>query len=84
MDSTGLKLCGSGEWLEEKHDNKRRRAWRMLHLGIDADAGRIVVSALTDRDVDDGSQVGPLLDQVDGPVPSVTGDGAYDRTASRL
>jgi hypothetical protein len=23
--------------------------------------------------------VGPLLDQVDGPVASVTGDGAYDR-----
>ncbi len=26
-----------------------------------------------------GGQVGPLLDQVDGPVASVTGDGAYDR-----
>ena len=24
-------------------------------------------------------QVGPLLDQIDGPVASVTGDGAYDR-----
>ena len=34
---------------------------------------------LTDKDADDGSQVGPLLDQVDGPVASVTGDGAYDR-----
>jgi hypothetical protein len=34
---------------------------------------------LTDRDADDGSQVGPLLDQVDGPVASFTGDGAYDR-----
>src|SRR3954453_5752886 len=32
-----------------------------------------------DRDADDGSQVGPLLDQVGGPVASVTGDGAYDR-----
>src|SRR5215210_8738649 len=32
-----------------------------------------------DKDVDDGSQVGTLLDQVDGPVASVTGDGAYDR-----
>ena len=29
--------------------------------------------------VDDGSQVGPLLDQVTGPVASFTGDGAYDR-----
>ncbi len=79
VDSTGLRLCGPGEWLEEKHGTKRRRAWRVLHLATDADTGRIVVSALTDRDADDGSQVGPLLDRVDGPVASFTGDGAYDR-----
>ena len=78
VDSTGLKLCGPGEWLIEKHGTKRRRAWRVLHLATDADAGRIVASVLTDRDADDGSQVGPLLDYVDGPVASVTGDGAYD------
>jgi Transposase DDE domain len=77
--STGLKLCGPGEWLAEKHGTKRRRAWRVLHLATDADTGRIVASVLTDRDADDGSQVGPLLDQVDGPVASFTGDGAYDR-----
>ena len=34
---------------------------------------------LTDRDADGGPQVGPLLDQVDGPVASFTGDGAFDR-----
>ena len=45
----------------------------------DADTGRIVASALTDREADDGSQVGPLLDRVDGPVASFTGDGAFDR-----
>jgi Transposase DDE domain len=79
VDSTGLKLCGPGEWLGEKNGTKRRRAWRVLHLATDADTGRIVASVLTDKDADDGSQVGPLLDQVDGPVASVTGDGAYDR-----
>src|SRR5829696_679269 len=79
VDSTGLKLCSPGEWLMEKHGAKRRRAWRVLHLATDADTGRIVASVLTDKDADDGSQVGPLLDQVDGPVASVTGDGAYDR-----
>ena len=51
----------------------------MLHLATDADTGRIVASAPTDREADDGSQVGPLLDQVDGPVASFTGDGAFDR-----
>src|SRR3712207_867303 len=79
VDSTGLKLCGPGEWLEEKHGTKRRRAWRKLHLATDADTGHIVASLLTDKDADDGSQVGPLLDRVDGPVASFTGDGAFDR-----
>src|SRR4051812_36456533 len=79
VDSTGLRLCGPGGWLEEKHGSKRRRAWKMLHLATDADTGHIVASVLTSRDVDDGSQVGPLLDQVDSSVTSFTGDGAYDR-----
>src|SRR3954452_5086665 len=79
VDSTGLKLCGPGEWLIEKHGTKRRRAWRVLHFATDADTGRIVASVLTDKDADDGSQVAPLLDRIDGAVASVTGDGAYDR-----
>jgi hypothetical protein len=79
VDSTGLKLCGPGEWLVEKHGTKQRRAWRVLHLATDADTGRIVASVLTDKDADDGSQVGPLLDRIEGAVASVTGDGAYDR-----
>ena len=79
MDSTGLKLCGPGEWLVEKHGTSTRRSWRKLHLGVDADTGRIVAAALTAHDVDDGSQVGPLLDQVAGPIASFTGDGAYDQ-----
>src|SRR3954454_5017555 len=79
VDSTGLKLCGPGEWLIEKHATKTRRSWRKLHLGVDADTGQIVASTLTTPDVDDGSQAGPLLDQVTGPVVSFTGDGAYDQ-----
>ena len=45
-------------------------------LGLDL---AVVASALTDKDTDDGSRVGPLLDQVNGLVASFTGDGAYDR-----
>jgi hypothetical protein len=70
---------GPGEWRIEKHGTKRRRPWRKLHLGRDADAGQIVATTLTTHDVDDGSQVGPLLDQVDGPIASFIGDGAYDQ-----
>jgi len=79
VDSTGLKLCGKGEWLLEKHGTATRRSWRALHLGVDAGTGRIVACTLTRKDVDDASQAGPLLDQVAGAVASFTGDGAYDR-----
>src|SRR4051812_33220595 len=79
VDSTGLKLCGAGEWLVEKHGTRTRRSWRKMHLGRDADTGQIVAATLTTHDVDDGSQVGPLLDQVDGQIASFTGDGAYDQ-----
>jgi hypothetical protein len=79
VDSTGLKLIGAGEWRVEKHGTKTRRSWTMLHLGVDADTGQIVAAALTGREADDGAQVGPLLDQVTGPVASFTGDGAYDQ-----
>jgi hypothetical protein len=34
---------------------------------------------LTDKDADDSSRVGPLLDRIDGPVVSFTGGGAFDR-----
>jgi hypothetical protein len=79
VDSTGLKLCGAGEWLVEKHGTKTRRAWRKLHLGIDAETGQIVASALTSKEIDDGVAVGPLLDQLSGSLSSLTADGAYDQ-----
>jgi hypothetical protein len=79
VDSTGLKLCGAGEWLLEKHGAKTRRSWRKLHIGLDADTGQIVAATLTTKEVDDGAEVGPLLDQVSSSVSSFTADGAYDQ-----
>lgn len=79
VDSTGVKLGGPGEWLVEKHGTQRRRAWRKLHLGIDAETGMIVASSLTSKKVDDAAELGPLLDQVDEPLAAVVADGAYDQ-----
>ncbi|MBL6082751.1 hypothetical protein JMJ56_32875 [Belnapia sp. T18] len=79
VDRTGLKLRGSDERLEEKHGSKQRRVRWMLHLVADANIGRLVASALTDRYADDGSRIGLLLDRVDEAVASFIGDGAYDR-----
>jgi hypothetical protein len=78
IDSTGLQVYGAGQWLEAKHGAKSRRKWRKLHLAIDAASGLIVAQTLTDQDVDDPSQVGSLLDQMDNPNVQVTADGAYD------
>ena len=84
VDSTGLKLCGPGEWLVKKHAAKVRRSWRKLHIGVDADTGEIIAAELTSKDVDDGSQVGPLLEQIAGPVASFTGDGRTIGTMSTV
>ena len=79
MDSTGLKIFGEGEWLEQKHKTKRkRRSWRKLHLGLDLVSGEIVCSDLTKDDVGDPTALPDLLDQVDGPVDLFLADGAYD------
>ena len=78
IDSSGLKIFGAGEWLHEKHGGKPRRNWRKLHLAVDPDSGDILAAELTTTDKGDASLVGPLLDQIDGPVSAVLADGAYD------
>jgi hypothetical protein len=78
VDSTGLKIYGEGEWLDEKHGLRSRRRWRKLHLGIDAGTHEMVAAELTPDDVGDVSEVPELLDQIDAGVASLTADGAYD------
>jgi hypothetical protein len=78
IDATGLKVHGTGEWLAEAHGERGRRAWRKLHLAVDADTGAILASELTTPEAGDASQVSPLLEQIPGPIASVTADGAYD------
>jgi hypothetical protein len=92
VDSTGLKIFGEGEWLEEKHKTKgKRRSWRKLHLGHDLVSGKMVCSGLTTDEVGDPTAPPDLLDQVDSPVDLLLAplgicfaiacqamDGAYD------
>ena len=46
---------------------------------MDAGSGRLVAASLTAKEVDDGAEVGSLLDQVAGAVASFIGDGGYDQ-----
>ena len=80
VDSTGLELRGAGEGLFEKHGTAKRRAWRKLHIGLDANSGEIVAFDLTDKDVDDASHVEHLLGQLVEAPRSFMADGAYDRS----
>ena len=78
VDSTGLKIYGAGQWLEEKHGTKSRRGWRKLHLAVDADSGEIIAHSLTNQETGDASQLEPLLDQINNEIDKFTADGAYD------
>ncbi len=81
IDSTGLKMVGDGEWHVLKHEPaNKRRCWRKLHLGVDAD-GFIVASDLTDSRMDDGSVGAATIRGYDGSIERFTGDGAYDTRA---
>jgi hypothetical protein len=73
IDSTGLRIH-----VGPLRKPPKRRAWRKLHLAVDADTGEIVASELTDRRTHDCTRVGSLLEQVDNPLASLSADGAYD------
>lgn len=79
VDSTGLKVFGEGEWKMRKHGKSKRRTWRKLHLAVNPATHEIEAETLTENNIDDGSQVDPLLDQVDKQTTGVYGDGAYDK-----
>ena len=78
VDSTGLKILGSGEWNVHKYKaSRKRRVWRKLHVGVDDD-GFIVAAKLTKSSEDDPSTVPCLLEQIDSRIRRFTADGAYD------
>src|SRR5215212_3386867 len=76
IDATGLTVYGAGEWRVETHGARGKRTWRKLHLAIDPSTGEILASELTSHEEGDASQVGPLLDQIPGPLGSAIADGA--------
>jgi len=78
VDSTGLKVCGQGEWHSRKYGEKRYKRWKKLHIGVNKD-GWIMASKVTEGSEQGPSQVPDLLDQVDREIDCFIGDGVYDR-----
>ena len=78
VDSSGLKVCGQGEWHTKKHGEKKRKRWKKLHIGVD-EQGQIIASTVTESYEPDPSQVPELLAQVDREIDRFIGDGIYDQ-----
>ncbi len=76
IDSTGLRIH-----VGNLRKPPKRRAWRKLHLAVDADTGEIVASDLTARRTHDCTRVLALLEQTADPIESLSADGAYDSRA---
>ena len=72
---TRPELCNNAA---HKHKtSKKRRDWRKLHIGVDAE-GFIVAAELTASSRDDASTLPDLLAQLEVPIRRFTADGAYD------
>lgn len=79
LDSTGLKVYGDGEWKVRKHGPSKRRTWRTIHIGLDAETQEIVMVQLTPNSTTD-HEVGVEMVQTLPESPDrVTGDGGYDK-----
>jgi hypothetical protein len=84
FDSTGVKVFGEGEWKVRKLGYNRRRTWRKVHIGMDADTGQIIVGAMSQGDVKDEIPMLYMMDALQGiPLGDVLGDGAYDTVDCR-
>lgn len=81
VDSTGIKVYGSGEWMRLKHHQgtpAKHRRWRRLHLAVDAETLLITAAEVTDNDTSDGQMLPVLLEQIPDVIGRVIGDAAYD------
>jgi len=78
IDSTGIKLYNSGEWIREKH--KKRKPFLKLHVAVNTKSNQAVSLSITEDSVDDAKQLISLVRESEqyGAVSKVILDGAYD------
>ena len=61
VDSTGIKFSGEGEWQVRKHGASRRRQWRKIHIGIDAETLEVRAVEMTSNRIGDAPVLPDLL-----------------------
>ena len=76
IDSTGLRVHSGND--SGSCPPPKRRAWRKLHIVVDAGTGDVPASTLTTHRARDSAQVPGLLTQINDQLASAMADGAYD------
>ena len=81
IDSTGIKLRFSGQWIREKH--KVKSPFLKLHVAVNTKTNQAVAKSLTEDSISDGSQARKLLNESSKIARVKKGfmDGAYDEIA---
>jgi IS5 family transposase len=82
LDSSGIKVTNSGDWMRKKW--KVKRGYLKIHLAVDPRSKQAVSMQVTEETVSDGSQTEPLVQEamVKNEIGRVYGDGAYDSRAN--
>lgn len=63
VDSSGLKVCGEGEWKVRQHGASKRRTWRKIHLAIEPNSHEIQAAMMSTAGMDDGEMVAHCCDR---------------------
>jgi len=79
VDSSGIKVVGESEWLENKHGKQcKRKKWRKIHIGIDKN-GMAVAQVMTDHLTDDRDCLSDLIKQANPTmITELIADPGYD------
>ena len=82
IDSSGIKVSNSGDWIRKKW--KVKRGYLKVHLAVDAKNKEAVSMQVTEESVHDNEEFEPLVQEAmtKNKVGRVYWDGAYDARAN--
>ncbi|MBF0298732.1 MAG: IS5 family transposase [Oligoflexia bacterium] len=78
VDSSGLKISGTGEWCQSKYGDSKKRSWKKIHIAIDEATKEILSMELTSNSVGDETVLPLLVNKIEEKVDAIIADGAYD------
>lgn len=79
IDSTGIKVTNSGDWIAHKWHGKRRGFLKM-HVGVDINTKQVLAVKVTDEHSHDSKHLKAIVRESakHGNLIKVLGDGAFD------